>query len=114
MNPAFAKAAVYTDFSGLDKLRFAARRHAPGTLDKVARQFESVFTEMMLKSMREASFGDGIFDSQQTKFYRGMFDHQLALSLSSGKGLGIAAMLTRQLREVSPTSSSQPSAPSGN
>jgi flagellar protein FlgJ len=97
MNPGFTKVAVYTDFQGLDKLRLAAREHKAGTLGKVARQFESVFTQMMLKSMRDATPGDGLFDSQQMKFYRGMFDHQLALSLADGRGLGIAAMLTRQL-----------------
>jgi flagellar protein FlgJ len=108
MNAAEAKAAVYTDFRGLDKLRLDARNHAPGAADKVARQFESLFTEMIIKSMRKASMGNGIFDSQQMKFYRGMFDHQLALSMSSGRGIGIAAMLKRQLAGTQATGSTTP------
>lgn len=98
MDPALTKASVYTSFQGLDKLRLDARRQTPGTLDKVAHRFESIFVDMMLKSMREATPSDGIFDSRQMQFYRGMFDHQLALSLSSGRGLGIVAMLTRQVQ----------------
>ncbi|HEU4530192.1 MAG TPA: flagellar assembly peptidoglycan hydrolase FlgJ, partial [Steroidobacteraceae bacterium] len=62
-----------------------------------AKQFESLFVEMMLKSMREASLGGGIFDSDAGELYQGMFDKQVALDLSRGKGLGIAELLIRQL-----------------
>jgi len=55
---------------------------------------------MMLKSMRQASLGDGLLDSQQSLFYRDMFDQQLALSLSSGDGVGIKQMLAEHLRAV--------------
>lgn len=101
MNPILSKASVYTDFQGLNKLRVQAQEHSPGALKKAAHQFESIFTEMMIKSMREATPQDGLFDSKQMQFYRGMFDHQMALTLSAGKGLGIATMLTRQLGDVS-------------
>ncbi|HEX7111065.1 MAG TPA: flagellar assembly peptidoglycan hydrolase FlgJ, partial [Mizugakiibacter sp.] len=67
-------------------------------LAKTAQQFEALFTQMLLKSMRDATPGDGLFDSEQTRAYQQMFDQQLAVSLSnSGHGLGIAAMLMRQL-----------------
>ena len=69
-------------------------------LDDVAGQFASVFTHMMLKSMRQASLGDGLLDSQQSLFYRDMFDQQLALSLSTADGVGIKQMLAEHLRSV--------------
>ncbi|HET8764730.1 MAG TPA: flagellar assembly peptidoglycan hydrolase FlgJ, partial [Rhodanobacter sp.] len=73
-----------------------------------ARQFEALFTQMMLKSMRAASdsFGSGLGDSDAGKAYRDLFDQQLAVSLAqNGKGLGIAQMLVRQLGGgVKPTS----------
>lgn len=53
--------------------------------------------QMMLKSMRDASMGDGLMDSEQTDFYQGMFDQQLSLTLSQGRGLGLADMLIKQL-----------------
>ena len=80
-------------------LRSAAQTDSKAALPTVAKQFESIFTQMMLKSMRDASsaLGDDIMGSQAVDAYRDMFDHQLSLTLSQGKGIGIADMLVRQL-----------------
>jgi len=51
----------------------------------------------MLKSMREASLGSGMGDSEETKTYQDMYDQQLALQMAHGKGLGLAEMLMQQL-----------------
>ncbi len=53
--------------------------------------------QMMLKSMRDASMGDGLMDSEQTDFYQGMYDQQLSLTLAQGRGLGLANLLIKQL-----------------
>lgn len=90
---------VYTDFGSLVELRASARENPDAALHDVARQFESIYLKMMLKSMREASFGDPLFDSQGGEVYRDMFDNQLALQMSQGKGLGLAEMLVKQLRQ---------------
>lgn len=98
LNPASPDLAqVYTDFNGLAALRAKAREDQEAALDQVARQFESLFMQMMLKSMRDASFGGGLLDSKQSEFYRDMYDQQLAVSLSEQQGLGLADMLKRQL-----------------
>jgi flagellar protein FlgJ len=100
MTPDLAAAEVYTDIAGLARLKAAAGKNTPEALRAVARQFESLFVQMVLKSMREASFGDPIFDSQQSRFYQGMFDQQLATTLASrGPGIGLADMLVRQLSQ---------------
>lgn len=91
---------VYTDFQSLAAMHDIEGVGEAKRLDDVAGQFASVFTHMMLKSMRQASLGDGLLDSQQSLFYRDMFDQQLALSLSSGDGMGIKQVLTEQLRAV--------------
>ena len=91
---------VYTDFQSLAAMRGIEGAGEAKRLDDVAGQFASVFTHMMLKSMRQASLGDGLLDSQQSLFYRDMFDQQLALSLSSGDGVGIKQMLADHLRDV--------------
>jgi len=93
---------VYTDFSGLTQLRAQARQDPDSSLHEVARQFESIYVKMMLKSMREASFGDPLFDSTGSEMYRDMFDNQMALQLTQGKGLGLAEMLVQQLRRQQP------------
>jgi len=90
-------ASVYTDFRGLAQLRAAAGKQSPEALRETARQFEALFVQSMLKAMRDASPGDGLFDSDQTKFYRDIYDRQLALEMVKGRGIGIAKMLVRNL-----------------
>jgi flagellar protein FlgJ len=97
---ATASADTYTDFSGLKALKLAAAKNDPSAVRKVAQQFESMFTRMMLKSMRDAVGTDPIFGSDQEKMYQGMYDDQLALQLSKGRGLGLADMLVRQLQRL--------------
>ena len=88
---------IYTDISGLNDLKVQARTDQQNAIKEVAKQFESLFMNMMLKSMRDASMGDPIFDSDQSLMYRDMFDRQLALSMSKGQGMGLADVLARQL-----------------
>ena len=101
----------FADFQGLASLKNDAKEKAPAALKEAARQFESPFTQMLLKSMREAnkSFGeDSLFGSDQADMYQDMFDNQIAMQMSKGKGLGLADMLVRQLQGgVGATSQSQ-------
>jgi flagellar protein FlgJ len=89
--------ALYTDPTGLAALKLSAKAYDPKAIREAAKQFESLFTRMMLKSMRDASLGDPIFGSDQENFYRDMGDDQLAGELSKGHGLGLADMLVQQL-----------------
>jgi flagellar protein FlgJ len=92
------------DFRQLAALRRDARADDPAALREVARQFESIFTKMMLDSMRAASFGDPMFGSDQADMYQGMMDDQLAIEMSQGKGMGLADMLIKQLSHGEVTS----------
>lgn len=89
------------DVQGIDKLRQAAQRGDKQALDEAAKQFEAIFVQMMLKSMRKAQDAladeDSPFNSQQVKFYRDMHDQQLAVDLSSRGGVGIAELIVQQL-----------------
>jgi peptidoglycan hydrolase FlgJ len=93
-----AAAPTATDFKQFAALRRGAEANDPKTLREVARQFESIFTKMVLSSMRQASFGDSLLGSDQVDQYQGMMDDQLAVQLSHGRGLGLADMLVRQLQ----------------
>ena len=86
------------DFRQFAALRRGAEANDPKTLREVARQFESIFTKMMLTSMRQASFGDPLLGSDQADMYQGMMDDQMSVQLSAGRGLGLADMLVRQLQ----------------
>lgn len=107
---------AYADLQGLAKLRNEVRAEgndrSPETLRKVAGQFEALFVQMMLKNMRDSSLNEGLLDSDQSKFYQGMFDQQIASEMTKGKGLGLADMLIRQLGgESAATVASNPTSP---
>ena len=90
--------ATITDFNQFTGLRAAADKKDPAALREVASQFEALFLQTMLKNMREASLGDPLFgNSDQQEMYQGMMDQQLSLEMASGKGIGLADMLVRQL-----------------
>lgn len=86
------------DAQSLDKLRLQSKQ-APGeALKATAQQFESLFVNMLLKSMRDATPADGMFDNEQTRMYTEMMDRQLSQKMATtGKGLGLADMLVKQL-----------------
>lgn len=69
-------------------------------VEHVARQLEGQFAQMLVKSMRDASFGDSLFPGENQTF-RDMYDQQVAQALTSGKGLGLAPMIARQLARQS-------------
>ncbi len=91
------KTINYNDMSGFADMRRLAREDPDAGLRQVAEQFEAIFMKMMLKSMRDASMGNPLFDSDQSKMYQDMFDNQLSLSLTNGNSNGLADILVKQL-----------------
>ncbi|HJV74834.1 MAG TPA: flagellar assembly peptidoglycan hydrolase FlgJ [Noviherbaspirillum sp.] len=84
------------DSKGLDSLRQAARQNSPEALKTAAKQFEALFMNMIMKSMREATPQDSIFDNDQSRMYTSMLDQQMSQQLSN-RGVGLAEVLVRQL-----------------
>lgn len=85
------------DVQALNQLRARSRTDEQGSIKAVAQQFESLFTSMMLRSMRAAVPDSGLTGSSETRMFQGMFDDQLAQNLSGLRGLGIARLVERQL-----------------
>ena len=100
MSSAPVNTSYYADFGRMEALKKTARQDQPAAIREAARQFESLFTHMLLKSMREANLGEGLGDSEQTQFYQDMFDQQLSVQMSQGKGLGLAERLVQQLQRT--------------
>jgi len=93
-----SEAGLYTDFNGLSRLKTKASQQSDEAVKEVARQFESLFLQMMLKSMRDATITGESAESDQTQFYQEMFDKQIALDLSNKEdGIGLAKVLQQQL-----------------
>lgn len=97
MTTPVSHADVYTDFQGLAALRAGARDNSEESLREIAGQFEAIFIQMMLKSMRDANLGEGLMDSDHVKTYQSMFDQQIAIDLSKRNSLGLADMMVQQL-----------------
>ncbi|WP_250532603.1 flagellar assembly peptidoglycan hydrolase FlgJ [Caballeronia sp. AZ10_KS36] len=84
------------DTQGFDALRAQAQADPQQGLKAAAKQFDAVFTQMMLKSMRDATPSDSPFDSNDSKSFTAMLDQQLSQQMSS-KGIGVADMMLKQL-----------------
>lgn len=87
------------DANGLESLKRQARNGGDGqkqALRQAAQQFEAVFMNMLMKSMRDTLPKDGMLDSEASKSYTGMFDQQIAQKLSE-KGTGLADMIVKAL-----------------
>jgi flagellar protein FlgJ len=89
-------ASLAIDANGLSGLRLAAKENSPDAAKGVAKQFEALFLNMMMKSMREATPQDGPMDSEQSKMFTTMLDQQMTQKMAD-KGIGLADALVRQL-----------------
>jgi flagellar protein FlgJ len=86
--------AIYNDFSGLANLKARAASESPEATREAARQFEALFVQMMLKSMRSAS---AVIGEERDTTYEEMFDQQVSIEMTRDRGIGLAEMLVRQL-----------------
>ena len=88
--------ALAADAQGVDRLKHMARNDPGGAIRETARQFEALLMGTLLKSMRETTSQDGLFDNEQSRLYTSLLDQQLAQTLAK-KGMGLAQVLERQL-----------------
>jgi flagellar protein FlgJ len=84
------------DVKDMGQLRQSAKANDPAALKATATQFEGLFINMMMKSMRDATPQDSLTDNQQTKMFTAMLDQQTSANLAK-RGTGLADMLIRQL-----------------
>lgn len=89
--------ALAIDSKSLDALKVQAKQAPDKALASAAKQFEAVFMNMLLKSMREATPQEGMFDSEQTKMFTSMLDQQLSQTIGGSRGIGLADMMVKQL-----------------
>ena len=95
-------APEYYDFKGLVELRNKADDEQVLAAEKVGTQFEALFFQMMLKSLREASkpLKSELFNSASMETYEQMFDVQLSQHLATRDSLGISNWLIEHLENT--------------
>lgn len=104
MTTKLADAQNFLDINGLNSIRQQSNSDDKASkeqaLQTAAKQFEAIFMQMLLKSMRKAEEvleSDSPFNSESTKFYRDMHDQQMSLELSNNGSLGLSDLIVRQL-----------------
>jgi peptidoglycan hydrolase FlgJ len=106
-----------TDANSINTLRASASRDPKAAIKETARQFESLFMQELMKSMRQASMSSGMLDNEGSKLGTEMLDQQFANKMTGLPG-GLSDMIARQLERqlgtatglTPPNLSSQPSA----
>lgn len=91
----------YMDFSGLGELRGKAQQNQDKALKESAAQFEGLFIQMMMKSMREANapMKDEDNQSQAMETFEGMFDKEVSLQMSKRGAMGVGAFMERAVKQ---------------
>jgi Rod binding domain-containing protein len=91
----------YMDFSGLGELRGKAQQNQDKALKETAQQFEGMFIQMMMKSMREANapMKDEDNQSHAMETFEGMFDKEISLQMSKRGAMGVGDFLERAVRQ---------------
>jgi flagellar protein FlgJ len=94
---AVKSAGLAVDAKALESLKHQAKASPQQATRQAAQQFEAMFMNMLLKSMREALPNSDPLASSAGKTFTGMLDSELAQKMAAGKGLGLADVMVRQL-----------------
>lgn len=96
ISPSSLNGKLAVDVKDINELRQSARQNSPEAIKAAAQQFEALFMNMVMKSMRDATPQEGLFDNDQSRMFTSMLDQQLSQTMAS-RGVGLADALFRQL-----------------
>jgi peptidoglycan hydrolase FlgJ len=89
--------SIALDQNGLNSLRLRANTDPKAAVKEAARQFEALFMNELMKSMRATTLDSGVMDSGQGgEMATGMLDQQFAGQLTGIQG-GLSEAIQRQL-----------------
>ena len=89
----------YLDFDGLGQLKGQARQDAKSAIRETAQQFEALFLQMMMKSMRESIVKSELSESNTMETFEGMFDKEVSVQLAKKNSMRLADMLVKNLEQ---------------
>ena len=93
------------DPKALGDLRARAAKDPQAALKDAAKEFETLFLDMMMKSMRTAASGHSMLDNEGSRLFTGLLDHEFSRKLADQGGLGLANLLLKQLTQLAPKTS---------
>ena len=92
-------AKSYLDFSGLGELRGQAQQNQDKALKESSQQFEGLFIQMMMKSMREASMKDEENQSSGMDTFENMFDKEISVQMAKRGAMGVADFMAKAVKQ---------------
>jgi flagellar protein FlgJ len=94
-------AKSYLDFSGLGELRGQAQQNQDKALKESAQQFEGLFIQMMMKSMRDASstMKDEENQSSGMDTFENMFDKEISVQMAKRGAMGVADFMAKAVKQ---------------
>ena len=101
-------ASLATDTRSLEALKFSAGKDPKAAVKEAAKQFEALFMQQLMKSMRDASLSSGMLDNEGSKLGTEMLDTQFATKMTGLPG-GLADIIAKQLERQ--MSGAQPAIP---
>jgi flagellar protein FlgJ len=101
-------ANVYTELSSLKALKGQVKSGDQDAIEKVAKQFEAIFLQMMLSGMRKTIQVDDEYSNDKAMYYD-LFDKQVAMNLSEKGGIGLARLMMGQVNPAQQKVENKPS-----
>ena len=89
-------APLATDTRSIDALKASAARDPKAAIKEAAKQFEALFMQQIMKSMRESTMSSGLLDNSGTQMGTEMLDTQFATKMTGLPG-GLSEVIARQL-----------------
>jgi len=81
---------------GLENLRIKAQQDPKSAVREAAKQFETLFTQQLLKQMRDSSMNSDMMENEGTKMGTEMLDSQWATKMAGLPG-GLSDIIAKQL-----------------
>ena len=81
---------------GLENLRVKAQQDPKAAVREAAKQFETMFTQQLLKQMRDSTMNSDMMENEGTKMGTEMLDSQWASKIAGQPG-GLSDIIARQL-----------------
>ena len=106
IQPAQLQKNLFSQMSekNLERLRNESgfgKMDAEKDIEKVSRDFESVFLNKLLSSMRKTIPKSGLLDSFASDMFQSMMDEEMSKEMSKNKGMGMGEMIYNDLSKIS-------------
>lgn len=106
IQPAQIQKNLFSQMSekNLERLRNSSgfgKVDAEKDIEKVSRDFESVFLNKLLSSMRKTVPKSGLLDSFASDMFQSMMDEELSKEMAKDKGMGMGEMIYNDLNKIS-------------